>query len=839
MMASTVRQAIVPTLLYLLCAGWVVGYLRLLVEPALPWPGLVVAVVGVGAVAWLLRALRPRALRLVAVVVATLIGVALVVGDRSGAWPWREDVRGRDGYLGAGGYLDQAADVLRNTGTAWVRIIFPADAVGELDAVVGVRLIALSLLIVCASGLIVFRVPLLGILAAAGAATLSTLFLTPERIALHGLALCLLGVLVLTAASVGAGRGSRRLAVAAGGGLVLVAVALAALPGVAPASALGWQRWTFDEPEPVNVGFVWEQELSALDFGEETIPVLEVNDPAIDYLRVGVLERFDGQRWQAAQRPLGTAGGDTIELPTELLAPALRNDRAPVRSAEVRNLAVVTRDLPLPTGTVGIRGLAAAVRPVTLASGGSVVLASDLPLGATYTVELADRKLTPAVLDVDVLGAATDPRQTVLEELAGLMLGGRRTDPDGPGPWNADRSEPAAADRPVSATGTAPTPAAPARTALSKPDPADLTIDGAVYPAFGEAGREQEVPRVLRGQIEGGIFASSTVYGWSEIYREVRALTKDAETPYQTAVILENWFQTEFSYDETASYGGFSVMGPLPTFLLSQERAGHCQFFAGSMAVLLRMLGIPARVAFGFAQGRLDGDKRVVTNRDAHAWVEVRFPYAGWVAFEPTPSRQLAAPTSSTSSGFSTSDIALPGGSLAGIGGDEELPNGVGPNRGSTGSSAAALSLADDAPSPWPRRLALVAVAGAALILLGILIWLAKAVRGWRARRSDDPRHAAVAAHAEIAAWLGDQGIATRGETIGAVGARATAAFAVPTERWVDAVVLARYGPPAEAAAAVHVVRAETQQLTGALRGRCTRRERVRGAVRPRRLLGR
>ena len=224
MMASTVRQAIVPTLLYLLCAGWVVGYLRLLVEPALPWGGPVLAVVGVGAVAWLLRALRPRALRLVAVVVATLIGVALVVGDRSGAWPWREDVRGRDGYLGAGGYLDQAADVLRNTGTAWVRVIFPADAVGEPDAVVGVRLIALSLLVVCACGLIVFRVPLLGILAAAGAATLSTLFLTPERIALHGLALCLLGVLVLTVASVGAGRGSRRLAVAAGGGAQLLSL---------------------------------------------------------------------------------------------------------------------------------------------------------------------------------------------------------------------------------------------------------------------------------------------------------------------------------------------------------------------------------------------------------------------------------------------------------------------------------------------------------------------------------------------------------------------------------------------------------------------------------------
>jgi hypothetical protein len=61
----------------------------------------------------------------------------------------------------------------------------------------------------------------------------------------------------------------------------------------------------------------------------------------------------------------------------------------------------------------------------------------------------------------------------------------------------------------------------------------------------------------------------------------------------------------------------------------------------------------------------------------------------------------------------------------------------------------------------------------------------------------------------------------------------------VPTERWVDAVVLARYGPPEEAAAAVHIVRAETQRVTGALRDRCTRRERVRGAVRPRRLLRR
>ena len=830
----------VPAVLYLLCAGWVVVYLRLLVEPAPGWRTPLLAIVVIGAVAWLLRLIRPRVLRAVAAVLAAAFGTLLVLGARARAWPWREDVRGRDGYLGAGGYLDQVQETVRNAGTAWVRVVFPADGAGEPDAVVAVRLIALGLLVLCAVGLLTFRIPLLAILAVAGAVVLATLFVAPERIVVQGLALCLLGVVVLCAMPGGEERrGARtRVAVLAGGGLVALAVALAAVPGVAPGGALDWQRWTFDEPQPVNVGFVWDQQLTALDFGKDETPVLEVDDPDVDYLRVGVLERFDGFRWQAAQQVVSTARSTTVDLPGDLLAPALRADRAPVRTAEIRNLATLTRDLPLPAGTVAIGGLASAVRPVTFASGGSVVLASDLPLGATYSVTLADRALTPSVLDADVLGAPTDPRQAVLQELAGLMLTGRRVDPDGPGPWNADRRD-AQVDRPVSPT--QPGNDASVATTLSKPDPADVTLDGAAYPAFGEPGREAEVQRVFQRQLNGDPGIISPIDGWRDPYRVARELTADAKTPYQAAVILENWFQTEFAYDETASYGGVSVLGPLPVFLQSERRAAHCQYFAGSMAVLLRMLGIPARVAFGFAQGRLDGGKRVVTNRDAHAWVEVRFPYAGWVSFEPTPSRRLASATSSTSSAFSTSDIAQPGGSLAGLAGDEELPNGAGPNRGATGSSAAALALVDDAPaaSPWPRRLLLLVGAVLVLVALGLLVWLVKVVRVSRARRTDDPRRAAIAAHAEVEAWLDDQGIATQGESIGDVGARVKTTFAVPTERWVDAVVLARYGPPDEAAAAVHIVRAETQRVTGALRDRCTRRERVRGAVRPRRLLRR
>ena len=77
---------------------------------------------------------------------------------------------------------------------------------------------------------------------------------------------------------------------------------------------------------------------------------------------------------------------------------------------------------------------------------------------------------------------------------------------------------------------------------------------------------------------------------------------------------------------------------PLPAFLFV-DRAGYCQQFSGTMALMLRLLGIPARVATGFAPGHLDpssGDYDV-RDLDAHSWVEVFFPKIGWVTFDPTP----------------------------------------------------------------------------------------------------------------------------------------------------------------------------------------------------------
>jgi hypothetical protein len=82
---------------------------------------------------------------------------------------------------------------------------------------------------------------------------------------------------------------------------------------------------------------------------------------------------------------------------------------------------------------------------------------------------------------------------------------------------------------------------------------------------------------------------------------------------------------------------------PLDAFLF-KDREGSCQHFAGAAALLLRLAGVPARVAVGFAPGVRDSHGAwVVRDRDAHAWVEVWYQGLGWVVFDPTPRATRAA----------------------------------------------------------------------------------------------------------------------------------------------------------------------------------------------------
>ena len=109
-----------------------------------------------------------------------------------------------------------------------------------------------------------------------------------------------------------------------------------------------------------------------------------------------------------------------------------------------------------------------------------------------------------------------------------------------------------------------------------------------------------------------------------------------AVTAYDKAKAIETWLRKNITYKE-------SVSAPPPNvdaveWLLFDAKEGYCTYYATAMAVMLRHLGIPARLGAGFAQGQYDAEiqRFVVRELHAHTWVEVYFPNYGWIEFEPT-----------------------------------------------------------------------------------------------------------------------------------------------------------------------------------------------------------
>ncbi|MEO8368276.1 MAG: DUF3488 and transglutaminase-like domain-containing protein [Candidatus Solibacter sp.] len=99
---------------------------------------------------------------------------------------------------------------------------------------------------------------------------------------------------------------------------------------------------------------------------------------------------------------------------------------------------------------------------------------------------------------------------------------------------------------------------------------------------------------------------------------------------------LERHLRTDFSY--TLELPDREVADPLANFLFVR-RKGHCEYFASSMAVMLRTLGIPSRMATGFQSGIYNpvNDLWLIRASDAHSWVEGWIPGYGWTTFDPTP----------------------------------------------------------------------------------------------------------------------------------------------------------------------------------------------------------
>lgn len=152
---------------------------------------------------------------------------------------------------------------------------------------------------------------------------------------------------------------------------------------------------------------------------------------------------------------------------------------------------------------------------------------------------------------------------------------------------------------------------------VPEPSPMELQQAGTEYPAAIEE-RYLQLPADTPPEIEE--FTS--------------ILTAEAETPYETALVIEHYLRSEKTYSlDPETHGGDVAADFL--FLMDE---GYSSFFATTMVVMLRTQDIPARFAVGYTPGqRVADDTWVVRGMNIHGYVEVYFPGHGWVEFEPTP----------------------------------------------------------------------------------------------------------------------------------------------------------------------------------------------------------
>jgi hypothetical protein len=245
--------------------------------------------------------------------------------------------------------------------------------------------------------------------------------------------------------------------------------------------------------------------------------------------------------------------------------------------------------------------------------------------------------------------------------------------------------------------------------------------------------------------------------------------------------------------------------------------------FAASLAALVRLSGVPARVAEGFVPGDPRDGVYHVTDRDAHAWVEAWFPRYGWLPFDATPGRELPARASSSSPSFDGRAAQAPQATGAQTSGPRlRLPLErlralrTVPAPGQTGAG----------DSRWGATLAL-----ALAVVVALLAALVLAKRALL--RLALPRDAARAARQRVRTFTADQGLElapslTPRELAAALEGR----FGVQAEGFAEALERAAYAAPdAQDEAALAV---ETDGLLRALRAALGRPRRVRGAFSPR-----
>jgi transglutaminase-like putative cysteine protease len=451
---------------------------------------------------------------------------------------------------------------------------------------------------------------------------------------------------------------------AAGAAVAFGIAALFAMPvAVALDGRAPWidyNSWAIGRNPGHSAAFDWNHRYGPIDWPRSGRTLLAVQSDKPHYWKAETLDDFDGLRW------LHTRAGEhrlvTAEMP-QVINPAW-DERITFTVRELRS------DLVVGAGTV----YSSDIRGAMVTSGDGTTRLVDRPLqeGDTYLV-----------------------RAYVPDPTADQM----RAAPDA---WSDDLGQ---------------------YVAFSLPRPGEDAL--AVRP--GESSRPEALSQRVALPFRGARPDRETALDlrmirrspYARLYRLATRLARNQPTTYDVVRTTENYLQSHMRYQERVP----SRRYPLTDFVF-RDKAGYCQQFSGAMALMLRMNGIPARVAGGFAPGIYDQATKEfrVRDLDAHSWVEVYFADIGWVPFDPTPTQ---SPAGSQSAG-STNPSAARGGQdrVTSLGTDSS----AGPASGGSGSSGGG----DGSTRIWMLPVLLLPVA-----VLGLAgLWIYSVLHQRRHRRA-------------------------------------------------------------------------------------------------------
>ena len=330
-----------------------------------------------------------------------------------------------------------------------------------------------------------------------------------------------------------------------GAALVVVALVASSSGAVAKAQFLDWQNWDLSKKQgpTVSVSYVWKANYSGISFPKKRTRVFTVRGPSRSvYWRATTLDSFVKDHWREEQLSV-----DPIPLSdgnTNLDA-VYDPSMLPDSATDGRNWS---------TATVHVEAL----RDTHLVSPSGVVAYESGPVDdVNYSADGVAQALRPVPRNTQYTAWAYQPQ----------------------------------------------------------PKPAQLAKSPATYPraiadegAYLEVARGRFVPPFgtpQRHEWLADAFTDPALKPYEPLFRQADTVAGAAHNPYAAAVAIEAWLRSSGNFAYSEKPRQIRGIPPLVAFV-TRTRAGYCQHFAGAMALMLRYLGIPARVAAGFTSGAFD-----------------------------------------------------------------------------------------------------------------------------------------------------------------------------------------------------------------------------------------